>query len=208
MRKIIWVSLVFLFCPFQSFASSGSVDQSVIEATKTSNPTVQRPVEPNIPKGLLILNDYFAIDADHAYVINDARNSWVTIPGVDRTSFAVIAGRFARDAGHIFQMGRILSADPVSFSVISSQHGYAQDAKHIFGPSGVIDDADPATFEMLTRSYAMDTGHVFFEGKTLLDANAGSFQVIDNGLYAIDDKSVFYAGEKLSDVSPVGFVVK
>lgn len=80
-----------------------------------------------------------------------------------------------------------------SFSVISGQYGYAQDANHIYGPQGMIPEADPETFKMITKSYSIDSGHVFFEGKLVNGADSGSFEVIDNGLYAIDDRSVFYA---------------
>lgn len=53
------------------------------------------------------------------------------------------------------------------------------------------------TFKLLTKSYSIDAGHVFFDGKNIREANSGSFEVIENGLYAVDDKSVFYAGKIL-----------
>lgn len=105
-------------------------------------------------------------------------------------------------------MGRVIpGADLASFSAISGQHGYAQDDNHIYGPHGVIPEADPETFKMLTKNYSLDAGHVFFDGK-LIDADSGSFEVIDNGLYAVDDERVFYAGKILKDTSPDGFIVK
>lgn len=61
---------------------------------------------------------------------------------------------------------------------------------------------------MLTKSYSVDAGHVFFDGKNIPEANSGSFEVIDNGLYAVDDKRVFYAGNILANTSPEGFIVK
>lgn len=139
--------------------------------------------------------------------MNDTRSAWVKIVA-DRASFRVILGQFARDKNAIYQMGRVVpGADLGSFSVISGQHGYAQDDNHIYGPHGVIPEADPETFKMLTKNYSLDAGHVFFDGK-LLDADSGSFEVIDNGLYALDNKRVFYAGKILKDVSPDGFTVK
>lgn len=141
------------------------------------------------------------------YVVNSTRSAWVKIVA-DRASFRVILGQFARDKNAIYQMGRVIpGADLASFSAISGQHGYAQDDNHIYGPHGVIPDADPETFKMLTKNYSLDAGHVFFDGK-LIDADSGSFEVIDNGLYAVDDKRVFYAGKILKDTSPDGFIVK
>lgn len=131
------------------------------------------------------------------------------MPNADRVTFRVLAGQFARDADQIFQMGvKIPGADVASFSVISGQFGYAQDDNHIYGPHGVITVADPETFKMLTKNYSMDAGHVFFDGKNIPEANSGSFEVIESGLYAIDDKSVFYAGKLLKNTSPEGFTVK
>lgn len=141
------------------------------------------------------------------YVVNDSRSAWVHIPA-DRASFRVILGQFARDNNAIYQMGRVIpGADLASFSAISGQHGYAQDDNHIYGPQGMIPKADPETFKMITKHYSADAGHVFFEGK-LIDADSGSFEVIDNGLYAVDDKRVFYAGKILENTSPDGFTVK
>ena len=142
------------------------------------------------------------------YVVNSTRSAWVKIVA-DRPSFRVILGQFARDKNAIYQMGRVIpGADLASFSVISGQHGYAQDDNHIYGPQGMISEADPETFKMITKNYSVDAGHVFFDGKLLPDADSGSFEVIDNGLYAVDDKRVFYAGKILKDTSPDGFTVK
>jgi hypothetical protein len=141
-------------------------------------------------------------------VVNDTRSGWLKITA-DRATFRVILGQFARDKNTIFQMGgKIEGADLASFSVISGQHGYAQDNNNIYGPNGIMREADPETFKMLTKNYSIDTGHVFFEGKLMSDADSGSFEVIDNGLYAVDDKRVFYAGNILRDTSPDGFTVK
>lgn len=165
----------------------------------TTNPT----------KGLIILGDNYAVDENFVYVVNDTRSGWVKMPTADRVTFKVLAGQFARDIDQIFQMGKkIEGADVASFSVISGQYGYAQDKNHIYGPHGIITEADVDTFKMLTKNYSMDAGHVFFDGKNIPEANAGSFEVIESGLYAVDDKSVFYAGKILKNTSPEGFTVK
>jgi hypothetical protein len=61
---------------------------------------------------------------------------------------------------------------------------------------------------MLTKNYSIDAGHVFFDGANILEANSGSFRVINSGLYALDDKHVFYAGKLLKNAFPEGFIVK
>jgi len=103
---------------------------------------------------------------------------------------------------------KIDGVDVASFAIISGQYGYAQDKNNIYGPHGIIKDADPATFKMLTKEYSLDAGSVYFDGKNIPQANSGSFEVIDKGLYAVDDKAVFYAGNILTNTSPEGFSVK
>lgn len=203
MKKIVTLSLLaFLICS-SVFASSGSIPKpGTIPTTPTTVDTTKKPI-----KWLVILGDNYAVDNERVYVVNETRSAWVQIPA-DRASFRVILGQFARDKNAIYQMGRVIpGADLASFSAISGQHGYAQDDNHIYGPHGVIPEADPETFKMLTKNYSLDAGHVFFDGK-LIDADSGSFEVIDNGLYAVDDERVFYAGKILGDTSPDGFIVK
>ncbi len=205
MRKIIALSSLLFFVSI--FASSGAVNTP---KTPTEKPVVTSPITPKPTpiKGLIILNDYYAVDENSAYAVNDAQNGWIKIPSADRATMTLIAGQFARDKDEIFVRGKKLEGvDIDSFSVISGQHGYAQDDKHVYGPHGLIPEADTTTFKMLTKYYSADTGHVFYDGK-LMQANSGSFEVIDNGLYAVDDKSVFYAGKVLKNTSPEGFIVK
>lgn len=203
MKKIISLSLFVLLACSCVFASSGGIP------TTGGKPTISPPINTvkNPVKWLVILGDNYAVDSESVYVVNSTRSAWVKIVA-DRASFRVILGQFARDKNAIYQMGRVIpGADLASFSAISGQHGYAQDDNHIYGPQGMIPEADPETFKMLTKNYSLDAGHVFFDGK-LIDADSGSFEVIDNGLYAVDDKRVFYAGKILKDTSPDGFTVK
>lgn len=61
-------------------------------------------------------------------------------------------------------MGRVLEGvDQTTFSLISPEHGYAQDDHRIYGPEGTIPEADPNTFTMLTKDYSMDAGQVYFQ---------------------------------------------
>jgi len=179
-----------------------------VRATPVQNPPTIYTQKPPI-KGLIILGDNYAVDSDFVYVVNSTRSGWVQMPDADRVTFKVLSGQFARDVDQIFQMGKKIDGVLLnSFSVISGQHGYAQDDKRIYGPKGVIKEADPETFKMLTKHYSLDAGHVFFDGVNIPEANSGSFRVIDSGLYAIDDKSVFYAGKLLKNAIPEGLVVK
>ena len=161
-----------------------------------------------MPKGLIILNDFYAVDEDFVYSINDVRIAWVKMPMADRTNFTVIRGQFARDVDQVFYRGKkIEGVDVKTFSVISAQYGYSQDGKHVFGPEGVIKDADVDTFKMITGVYSLDAGHVYAHAK-MIDADAGGFRVIKDGLYAVDDTKVFYDGKLLPGISPDKFVVK
>ncbi len=205
MRKIIVLSSIFfLVSTVLASSATDTPPQPIKDTPVITGPTVK----PTPVKGLVILNDFYAVDEDFVYSVNEAHNGWVKMPNADRVTIKVIAGQFARDADQIFVRGQTLrGADIDSFSIISGQYGYAQDNKHVYGPHGLITGADPATFKMLTKVYSIDAGSVFYDGKSI-DANSGSFEVIDNGLYALDDKSVFYAGNLLKDISPEGFTVK
>jgi len=188
------------------YASSGSITP-IKEKPTVTTPTTNTQKKPI--KGLIILGDNYAVDDDFVYVVNETRSAWVQMPNADRVTFKVLGGQFARDVDQIFQMGKKIDGALIaSFSVISGQHGYAQDDKRIYGPKGVIKEADPETFKMLTKHYSLDAGHVFFDGINMPEANAGSFRVIDSGLYAVDDKSVFYAGKLLKNAIPEGLIVK
>ena len=206
MKKIITLSLIAIAAYSSVFASSGSVvpvKDIPVKTTPTIN-TQQKPI-----KGLIILGDNYAVDDDFVYVVNDTRSAWVKMPNADRVTFKVLGGQFACDVDQVFQMGKKIDGALLnSFSVISGQHGYAQDDKRIYGPKSVIKEADPETFKMLTKHYSLDAGHVFFDGVNMSEANAGSFRVIDSGLYAVDDKSVFYAGKLLKNAIPQGLIVK
>lgn len=207
MKKILSLSVISILAISSVFASSGTSKNDPVKTPPTVITKTLDKVEPT--KGLIILWDNYAVDENFVYVVNDTRSNWIKMPNADRVTFRVLAGQFARDADQIFQMGvKIPGADVASFSVISGQFGYAQDDNHIYGPHGVITVADPETFKMLTKNYSMDAGHVFFDGKNIPEANSGSFEVIESGLYAIDDKSVFYAGKLLKNTSPEGFTVK
>lgn len=207
MKKLIVLSLSSILFITWAFASSGIPK---IPKPVTGPTVIEKPHNTTNPtKGLIILGDNYAVDENFVYVVNDTRSGWVKMPTADRVTFKVLAGQFARDIDQIFQMGKkIEGADALSFSVISGQYGYAQDKNHIYGPHGIITEADVDTFKMLTKNYSMDAGHVFFDGKNIPEANAGSFEVIESGLYAVDDKSVFYAGKILKNTSPEGFTVK
>lgn len=206
MKKITALSFLLFFLYTSVFASSGTIPK-IVEKQPETTPITNAQKKPI--KGLIILGNNYAVDADFVYVVNDTRSSWVQMPDADRVTFKVLGGQFAGDRDQIFQMGKkIPEADVASFSVISGQYGYAQDDNHIYGPHGIIPEADPDTFKMITKSYSADAGHVFFDGKNITEANSGSFEVIDNGLYAVDDKHVFYAGNVLQNTSPDGFVVK
>ncbi len=206
MKKIITLSLIAIAAYSSVFASSGSVVPVKDIPVKTA-PTINTQQKPI--KGLIILGDNYAVDDDFVYVVNDTRSAWVKMPNADRVTFKVLGGQFARDVDQVFQMGKKIDGALLnSFSVISGQHGYAQDDKRIYGPKGVIKEADPETFKMLTKHYSLDAGHVFFDGVNMPEANAGSFRAIDSGLYAVDDKSVFYAGKLLKNAIPQGLIVK
>jgi hypothetical protein len=203
MRKIMILSFVIFMASVSVFA-----DGNAVINTPNTPPPINTPTKPtvppkDIPKGLIILNDFYAVDENFVYAINSTNTAWVKIPTADRTNFTVIRGQFARDVDQIFFRGKkIEGIDVRSFSMISAQHGYARDSKRVYGPEGLIEDADVDTFKLLAGGvYALDTGHVYVRGRAI-DADAGSFRVLKEGLYAVDDSQVFHDGNLLKGISP------
>lgn len=80
----------------------------------------------------------------------------------DAGSFEVLSNRdFAKDQGHAYFQGRLISgADPDSFEVLS-ERGYSKDRQHVFLDVEKVIFANPATFELLEYPYARDAHYLF-----------------------------------------------
>ena len=129
--------MILSFVIFMAYVSVFADGNTVISISNTTPPinTPTKPTVPpkDVPKGLIILNDFYAVDDDFVYAINSASTAWVKIPTADRTNFTVIRGQFARDVDQIFFRGKKIDGiDARSFSMISAQHGYARDSKRVY----------------------------------------------------------------------------
>lgn len=175
------------------------VSQSVKPDVQQSTPTV---------KWLVILNDFFARDENKVYGINDARTGWENMPNVDKKSFKVILGRFAQDKNTMYYLRTPLEwVDRKSFVVISGTHGYASDDKYVYGPNGILKNANPETFKLYTGKYGADSWQVYYMGQ-MIDADSVTFRVLEQWSYALDNKKVFYNGKELRWIPVLWFYVK
>ena len=108
-------------------------------------------------------------------------------------------------------------ADPATFHKIDNFH--AVDANHVYVLSNgwydreinILKDADPATFEVLSRHrYTRDAHHVWFdtkhETKLVLDADCKTIEVLDDR-YARTDSLLFHDGVIVPGVDPKTVVI-
>ena len=59
--------------------------------------------------------------------------------------------------------------------------------QRVYGPTRIIEDADPDTFELLDGPYALDIANAYYD-QEVIKADAGSFESI-NDHYARDEKT-------------------
>lgn len=104
MRKIFSLSLLAFLLLSVAFASSGT---SIIP--KPVKEIITRPTTTPVQiKGMVILNDFYAVDENFVYSVNPTHTAWVKMPNADRVTIKVITGQFARDIDQIFVRGQKL----------------------------------------------------------------------------------------------------
>ena len=109
--------------------------------------------------------------------------------------------------------------DPVSFTTIKNDPAFGKDATHVYAGAFVIDGADSATFQLLSRFYAKDVKRVylFWPNVSVVDgADPNTFVVLDNpfgssnGLYTgslAKDKNHIYSQGKIIPGDPATFAI-
>lgn len=109
------------------------------------------------------------------------------LPAVDRETFTPLNDFIAKDKDHIFEKTTpiLTEADAESFELFVESHDFGKDKNHVYYISTdkpfVINDADPASFEILERGYVKDKNSIYhiiqyqrIDKLTLVDV--GSFE--------------------------------
>ena len=102
--------------------------------------------------------------------------------------------------------GRVLSADPAHFAIISNTDHYVftKDGRTVHVNGNPVAGADPASFRVLQGAYAQDGQHVFYFKDA--EADAASFKPLD-GPYARDAGHVYWMGKTIDGADPATFRV-
>lgn len=70
---------------------------------------------------------------------------------------------------------------------------YFKDKNYVYSNLGIIEGADPMTFEILEYPYTKDKNHVYYKGEILKDAVSSEFALLDYRLrLARDATKIFY----------------
>jgi hypothetical protein len=181
-------------------------------------------------QSFVILDERYAKDATHVFYNGSV------IPQADSATFELMASPFSRDSRHVYASGTVFSDDPLHFEILDEnlsrdgQHvywsdknisddpahlvvmgswddyTYIKDSKSVFVNGGVIANADPGTFEVISDAYSRDVSHVFYFNEPISGADAITFEIIE-GPYAKDSTHVYWLANVISDADPAAFRV-
>lgn len=157
------------------------------------------------------------LDYHHSYRIDDKYIYWGNeeVRSADHDSFVICFTRtFAKDKYKCYAGAKPLrNADADSFH--SLNWTYAKDKSHVWTLCGVIKEADASSFQVCDSGmyfnngliypygYGKDCNFVFYydySGKPTIikTAEPETFRSLDDGLYGMDSKSIFYGKKKLN----------
>jgi hypothetical protein len=140
---------------------------------------------------------------------NKPPNSLFDRAGYHLNGGKVLDGTLAKDSSAVYWAdGRVLSADPAHFAIISSTDHYlfTKDSRIVHVNGNPVAGADPASFHVRQGAYAQDGQHVFYLTDVISEADAASFKPLD-GPYANDARRVFWMGKPIDGADPSTFRV-
>ena len=76
--------------------------------------------------------------------------------------------------------------------------GFRKDELHIYYDDTIVKDADPATFEIVSRDWSRDSKSYFFHGKLVSYIDRATFQDLDYH-YGKDKNNVYYDDQIIKD---------
>lgn len=84
---------------------------------------------------------------------------------------------------------------------------FGKDDKKVFYESFELEDADPATFQILEGMFTKDKNYVFYDTQKVEGIDSGTFQTMGMGQYGKDDSIVIYRNTKIGGADPQTFEV-
>lgn len=84
--------------------------------------------------------------------------------------------------------------------------GYLSYAGGVYHYFSLINEADVASFSVLTNRYSKDKSHIFYTTYVINDVDMDSFTVLDD-LFSKDKNHVYYTNKKVLGASPETFVL-
>lgn len=154
------------------------------------------------------LDDIYAVDKDNVYkyVKNSLYIGYILLKKYDPVDFSkAFKSMNEQEFFRYLQYIVIDGVDKESFVLLSPGNGwYAKDKNRIYFQDKPLDDADYASFTLLSPSYAKDNSHVWRDGRLLIDADPDSFQYF-NYTYAKDKAQVYCYGQILTDADVATF---
>lgn len=142
---------------------------------------------------------------------------WGYVVRGDHVQFQEPQGSFLPQPG---KLADLPGADAATFVVLDKAQTWAKDKARVFHRAEVLEGADPATFNLVSRDYVKDARTVWYLHLTMKDiplagANAATFQVLPAAgddkqfsySYATDGASVWMRDKKLEGVDAARFHV-
>ena len=159
------------------------------------------PIPDADPSTFELLASPFSRDASHVYASGELFSD-------DPANFEILAENLTRDSHHVYWSGTVISTDPENFIVIGSwdYYTYLKDSKSVFINGGLIQNADPITFEVILDAYSRDASHIFYFNEEIPGADPATFEILGSP-YAKDADSVFWMENVISDADPSTFRV-
>ncbi len=153
-------------------------------------------------------------DIDYRYLIADRTLFWEcdVVGPIDAKNLQVLDLGVLSDGSSVIYYGALQSniQDPARFRQLAvnaratdffadSQAVYYWQRNEPF-PFRVISGADPETFEAVGSNgfYAKDANHAYYKNVVLPTKESSELEVIADGMYAIDENSVYVDGEAIT----------
>jgi hypothetical protein len=87
---------------------------------------------------------------------------------------------------------KVEGADSTTLTQLSDSD-YAKDRYHVYREGSPIKNADPASFERISKQYWKDRRSVYYYGKPIPGADPRTFRSLGHGYWSRDNKNVYVA---------------
>lgn len=152
----------------------------------------------------------YAKDKNNVYYKGSSDSNTLTVlKGANSASFQFLNSNYSKDKNNVYHEGEIIeNADPDTFVALADSV-YAKDNNNVYGffgsKGGVLESADPASFECVSWMYAKDNNNVYFNGEIIDGISPTGFQALEEG-FLRDNKNVYYKKDFNSPVAKVFYL--